>query len=522
MTTLNKLQSLYKCLLLAIIGLAITITSCNKSYLNTTPTGILTSQNFWQSQEDALAGVNACYATLRSDYLFGTFGFQMMDLLTPNAFGATGVVDQYGYLTIAQSLQNSSNTVIINNRWGADYQGIGRVNSVIYYVPKIKMDTALRSRITGEAYFLRAFYYQDLVCYYGSAPLILAPPDINQASLPRTGQDSIITQIYKDLDSAAAKLPVSYSSTDVGRATRGAALALKARVALYRGDYTKAASLCQSVMNLAGSVYTLFPDYRGLFLPANKNNKEVIFDVQFSLPNYGNSFDVNSVKYQNAAPSQDLVNAYLCTDGLPTATSPLYNSAKPYNNRDSRLLKSIALPGYYFRNVMLTNSTFSAVAVWKKSTAYLDSTAAPSPDYTDGTSSVNFIVMRYAEVLLNYAEAQNEAVGPDATVYAALDAIRMRAGMAKVSVVNPGLTQSAMRDLIRLERRIELAGEGLYYNDIRRWKTAETVMLQPAYDVSGKMRQTRGFQANRDYLWPVPSVQRQQNPALTQNPNYPN
>jgi hypothetical protein len=520
MIVLNKLQSIYKRSLLAVIGFAITATSCNKSYLNTTPTGILTSQNFWQSQDDALAAVNSCYATLRSDYLFGTFGYQMMELLTPNAFSATGVVDQYGFLTIAQSLQNSSNTVIMNNRWGADYQGIGRVNSVISYVPQIKMDAAIRSRIVGEAYFLRAFYYQDLVCYYGSATLILAPPDINQASLPRTSQDSIIAQVYKDLDSAAAKLPVSYASTDVGRATKGAALALKARVSLYQGNYVQAASFCQAVMNLAGSGYTLFPDYRGLFLPANKNNKEVIFDVQFSMPNYGNSFDVNAVKYQNAAPAQDLVNAYLCTDGLPTSTSPLYNAAKPYSNRDSRMLKTIALPGYFFRNSMVTNSTFSAVAVWKKSTAYLDSAAAPSPDYTDGTSSGNFIVMRYAEVLLNYAEAQNEAVGPDATVYAALDAIRVRAGMPKVSVVNPGLTQSAMRDVIRLERRIELAGEGLYYNDIRRWKTAEALMLQPAYDVSGKLRQTRNFQANRDYLWPVPSVQRQQNTALTQNPNY--
>lgn len=495
------------------------LNSCRK-YLDTTPTNILTNISFWQSQDDALAGVNACYATLRNNNLFGVSGMQKFEMVSPNSATA-GVAEASGLANVANGTQNSSNTSIINGRWGADYEGIGRTNTVLRNVPGIKMDVALKGRILGEAWFLRALYYQDLVNYYGDVPLILDPPDMAQASLPRTPKAAVLKQVYADLDSAAANLPVSYSGTNVGRATKGAAWALKSRVYLYQGNWANAAQLAQQVRSLG--TYNLYPDYRALFLPANKNNKEVIFDVQFSLPNYGNSYDVNAVKYQNCVPSLDLINAYLCKDGLPVTKSPLYNSAYPYNNRDPRLRKTMALPGFYFRNILVDANTFPLKAVWKKYSNYQDSVPAPSPDYTDATSFVNQIVLRYAEVLLNYAEARNEAVGPDATVYAALDSVRLRAGMPTVSGVNPGLSQVDMRNLIRLERRIELAGEGWYYDDVRRWKIAPIVLAQPGADASGVIRIQRAFQAGRDYLWPVPSVEIERNPRLLpQNPGYAN
>ncbi len=520
MYTIKKLKKIFSAYVALMLICSLTILASCKKYLDTNPTGTLTGDNFWQSQDDALAGINAAYATLRNASMFGQYGVQSFALLSPNGI-ASGANDDKGTINIATGIHNSTNTVVINGKWNADFEGIGRANAVLANVSAINMDTAMRTRILGEAYYLRALYYQDLVSYYGAVPLILAPPELAQGTLPRTPKDEVIKQVYADLDSAAAKLPVSYSGADIGRATKGASLALKSRVYLYQSDWVNAAAAAKAVMDLG--VYSLIPDYRAIFLPTNKNNKEVIFDVQFSLPSYGNSYDVNQTKFQLTAPSLDLVNAYLCTDGLPISTSPLYNSAQPYENRDPRLRKTIALPGYYFQNKLVGNNTFGTKAIWKKYTSYLDSVPAPSPDYGVNTTIVNEIFQRYAEVLLNYAEAQNEAVGPDASVYKALDDLRGRAGMPMVSFVNPGLSQSDMRNLIRLERRIELAGEGWYYDDIRRWKIAETVLAKPGMDISGAIRVERVFQSDRDYLWPVPGVQIQRNLSLLpQNPGYPN
>lgn len=494
---------------------ACSIFSSCKNYLDTKPTGLLTDATFWKSQDDALAGINACYATLRNTYLYGYWGQQMYSTLSPNAFSDD---DASGYQYIAEGIQDASNAPIANNRWGADYQGIGRTNSVIHFVPKIEMDTALRRRITGEAYFLRAFYYQDLVNYYGGVPLILDPPDLaSQVSLARTSKDSVLAQIYKDLDSAAAILPVSYSSSDVGRATKGAALALKARVLLYQNKWSEAAAAEKQVMDL--HQYSLFPDYRDLFLPANENNAEVIFDVQFSMPNYPNSFDVNEQRYYNYAPTRDLEDAYDMKDGLPPGLSPLsYDSMHPWVNRDPRLLQTLVLPGTYYCGALVTKSTYPTHGTFKKYTIYQDS-VKPAAILSDQQSETNYMVIRYAEVLLSYAEATNEATGPDQSVTDAINAVRARAGIGLLSGI---FTQDSLRKIIRHERRIEFAGEGLYYDDIRRWKIAPEVMNESVYDFYGIVVQKRAFNTNRDYLWPIPSVELQENKNLEQNPGYNN
>lgn len=502
---------------LMLIALCI-LPSCEK-YLDTTPTGTLTDQNFWQSQDDALAGINACYATLRNSNMFGNYGPQMYEILSPNGI-FSGSNDDTRISNLAIGIHNSTNTAAINGKWNACYEGIGRTNLVLVNVPSIAMDNSIKSRILGEAYFLRALYYHDLVNYYGSAPLILGAPSLDQGDLPRASKENILTQILSDLDSAILRLPISQTGAgNVGRATRGAAFGLKSRVYLYQGDWINAAAAAKSVMNL--NAYSLISDYRAVFLPTNENNREVIFDVQFSLPGYATSYDINQRTFQLTAPSLDLVNAYLCSDGLPISQSPLYNSSSPYTNRDQRLSKTVVLPGSLFANIPVTNTTFGTKAIWKKYTSYLDDVS--SPELGINTSVTNFIFQRYAEILLNFAEAQNEAVGPDVNVYNVLDSIRLRAGMPKVSIVNPGLDQASMRNLIRNERRIELAGEGLYYDDIRRWKIAESVLAQPGRDISGVIRVTRNFQPTRDYLWPVPGVQLERNPnLLPQNPGYPN
>jgi hypothetical protein len=138
-------------------------------------------------------------------------------------------------------------------------------------------------------------------------------------------------------------------------------------------------------------------------------------------------------------------------------------------------------------------------------------------DLKDGQSETNFIVLRYADILLMYAEAQNEFAGPDASVYDAINKVRKRAGMTDIA---GSYTKEQLRDIIRHERRIEFAGEALYYNDLRRWKTAEVALNATIYNFKGAAIETRKFNPARDYWWPIPQTQRDLNPNLEQNPNY--
>src|SRR5690606_8329089 len=204
----------------------------------------------------------------------------------------------------------------------------------------------------GEARFLRGLYYFMLENYYGGVPLILEEPDPDtQSDLPRTPREEVVAQIIKDLDRAALVLPeVKYTGGNVGRATKGAALALKARVLLYEASplfnpsndlnkWKAAADAAKAVMDLTEAGYGLFNDYRGLFLPQNENNQEVIFDVQYIFPGLGTSFDLIGKQYNTNAPLLDLAQAYETKDGLPV------DPAEPYENRDPRLYGTIFFPG---------------------------------------------------------------------------------------------------------------------------------------------------------------------------------
>jgi hypothetical protein len=399
-------------------------------------------------------------------------------------------------------------------------------------VDEVTMDDALKARMKGEAYFLRALYYFTLQNYYGAVPLILDPPDrATQADVKRTDRKDVIAKVLSDLDSAAAALPLKYSGGDLGRATKGAALALKARVLLWEASplfagandpakWQAAADAAQAVMNLAGTGYGLYADYRGLFLPQNENNKEVIFDVQFIYPDLGNSFDLIDKQYNTNAPLLDIANAYDMNNGLPiTDPASGFDPAHPYVGRDPRLYQTIVFPGDTFMTVPVTPTRFAITGYGLKKYSIYDKGAPPAgkSDLKAGQSETNYIILRYADVLLMYAEAKNEAAGPDATVFTALNAVRERAGMPDISA---GLTQDSLRTVIRHERRVEFAGEGMYYNDIRRWKTAEQVLGQAIYKYDGSKLETRKFDATRDYWWPIPQAERDLNPNLEQNDKY--
>jgi len=483
---------------------ALALVSCNDSYLDTISTDTYNDENFWKTESQLLSVINGCYAVT-----LGYSNYKLhVDNITPNSYNMSGQVQ------LAQGTHDASNDNWFYSVWDLNYKGIGRVNNLLAHIDKVDIDATIQNRIKGEAYFLRALFYSDLVSFYGGVPLILEAPDfVNQKNLPRNSREEVISQILTDLDDASELLPLSYTGSDIGRATKGAALALKARVLLYESRWAEAASAAKEVIDL--NQYGLFSDYRQLFMPANEGNKEVIFDVQYSSPDYTHDWNLAIDLQLNIAPLPDLVNSYYMKDGLPISESSLYDPSKPYENRDPRLLKTIAIPGYTFKGITIPSSKYYSTGYgYKKYTTYEDDVKYAS-DVTN--SPLNYIVLRYADVLLMYAEAKNEASGGDATVYNALNQIRKRAGMPDVT---EGLTKDQLREVIRHERRIELAGEGLYYNDIRRWKTAEVVMNTSIVNSSGAVIQNRSFNKDRDYLWPIHTVTLEENPALEQNPGY--
>ena len=491
----------------------LSLAGCRDSFLETQPTDRFTQQTFWKTREDAEAALNGTYAALLNSNLYGGNTPIFWDVLTPNSFMYNNV---NGFSNIAQGIHDAANTGLINNLWGACYGGIGRANNLLANISAVTMDETLKKRYVAEAKFLRALFYHQLVTLYGGVPLIVGATNVEQqANLPRSAPEAVVAQILTDLTEAAPDLPLTYGAAERGRATRGAALTLKTRVLLYQNRWAEAAAAAKAVTDL--KTYSLFPDYRGLFLLENEGNAEVIFDAQFKFPEFPHGFDVNLDQFNGTAPLPDLVNDYYLTDGRSTKNSPLFNPQKPFENRDPRLLATVMYIGSQYKGAAVTESQYPQTGYGqKKYTIYRD-TERPVAIKVEGQSELNFIILRYADVLLMYAEAQNEAVGPDASVYEAINQVRRRAPMPNLTA---GLSKDAMREEIRHERRIELAGEALYYFDIRRWRTAEKVMNGDITNAKGQRIGTRRFDPARDYLWPIPSVAIQLNPALTQNLGY--
>jgi len=484
--------------------------SCKKG-LQVDPSDQYSETTFWKTQADAMAGLSGCYNAL---YDCNTW-FYETDMITSNGLAYN---ESNGTGPIARGAHTPITGLIVA-RWTQAYKGIGRTNTFLAKVDNVTgMADDLKNRTIGEAKFLRAFFYQGLVDVYSGVPLITDAPNLEtQGALPRNTKAEVVDQMIKDLDEAIPVLPDAYTSgSDIGRVTKGAALALKARILLYNERWTEAAAAAKTLMDR--QTYALFPNYRNQFLLENEHNSEVIFNVEYLTPRFLNNLDYDSYVLNRPAPTRNLADVYLMTDGKTKEESPLYDSTKPFDNRDPRLLQTIYPVGYKFNGRITTAANVVTTGFGlKKYTNLTDDEAKPAPN--SNTNQINIIFIRYAEVLLTYAEAENEASGPDAGVYAAINALRQRPSV-NMPDLPAGLSQDEMRAQIRRERRVELAFEGLYYSDIKRWKTAEIENNQPIRNYLNKVVDNRTFNKARDYLWPIPSQQIQINPNLEQNPNW--
>ncbi len=252
-------------------------TACEKDFLETVSSNQIAEKTFWKTEQDATQAVNGIYNALLHEDSFGMFMFN--DILTPIAAHTQG----QGNYTNALTFPNVSTTNdLAARRWRALYRGIYRANLALERIPGMSINENIKSRLMGEAKFLRALNYFYLVQFFGDVPLYTTNPGIEEAQMPqmtRTPAAEVKAQVYKDLEEAydVLPVPVAYAKADAGRATKYAALALKGRAQLYDENFSGAAQSFKEIID--SKAYTLFPDYFGLFNYRNENNSEVIFDI---------------------------------------------------------------------------------------------------------------------------------------------------------------------------------------------------------------------------------------------------
>lgn len=526
-----------------VISSLASLVSCED--LDLVPTDRETEETFWDKPEDALNVLNTCY-----EYMYNAEYFFFNETLSDNAFNKSEV-DGSNSRNIAEGSYDASHARI-TNEWSFHYAGIRKCNILLQNVDRVEgLDEALRERIKGEARFIRAFHYFHMTVWYGDVPLVDNVLSVEESqNLTRASQIDVINFINTDLDFAARVLPknTAYTADDRGRVTKGAALALKARLAQYLGTWSSVITIAEQFFNGEAGNYTLFGNYAGVFKPQNEFNQEVILDLQyvpvqrthdiqrFFLPKTEGKL-VTSI-----APTQELVDAYLMNNGM-AINNPAsgYNEAAPYVNRDPRFYSTIVYDGYEWQKPDGTSYTIRTLP-GMGANSIDNNDASPTGYYfakyydhtadADNRSGLNLILIRYAEILLMYAEAKNALGQFDVGVWDnTMKIIRQRAGFTDAAALefNSAWNQQDVEEILRNERRVEFALEGLRIFDIRRWRIAEDVMNgwihgmrvgDASIDNGYKRVDFRSFDPSKHYLWPVPQRERDLNKNLSKNPNW--
>ncbi|MCY1719353.1 RagB/SusD family nutrient uptake outer membrane protein [Prolixibacteraceae bacterium Z1-6] len=474
--------------------------SCS-DFLDKNPLDQISSETFWNTEDEvdmALAGV---YARLRG------FTFTHKD----GSFDVMGG-DAYGTVTtLSQGNIEPTSGSLVDQIYGDCYKGISTCNFFLDNVDMAEfLDATKLNQYKAEVYFLRALFYFTLTDHYGGVPLYTNYVTVEEALIKQSTKEQVMEQVLTDLDFAITNLPnEAYSD---GHVVKGSAQALKARVLLYNERWSDAAEAANQV--ISDGKYDLFDNFRTLFLTEGQpNNPEIIFSTRYLAPDITNNLDIRFSWHGILNPNQILVDAYECTDGLTIDESPLYDPTNWRLNRDPRCLMTIKA----YEDKVINSAgvemgfNYNNVGNGYNPVKYCNWDVLPI-DYST-ISDQDWILIRYAEVLLMYAEAKNEASGPDASVYSAVNQVRDRVDMPPLP---EGLSKDEMRERIRHERRVELALEGFRWSDVRRWRIAEDI-IPTIVDVGGARRK---FDPSKHYLLPFPQSERDINPNLDQNPGY--
>lgn len=549
--------------------------SCTKLDLNPLSEG--SSENWYSDETEITLSLNDLYR----QYLWNLEVNYETERWTDNWCQRQAVYDITGGTINGQ--WPTGETVWLNT-----YKGITRANTILNGLENAQASISPQklNQLAGEAHFMRGVFYGRLIFYYGDVPYYTGYISIEDAfNLGRTDKNQILQDVYKDFDFAIEHLPVSYGSTELKRATKGAALALKARVALNMGDWKVARDAAKACMDL--NIYQLHADFADYFFSKTRNSAETIFALPRSIT-LGETWATTNFFPRNpggnivATPSWELFAAFPCTDGLPIDESPLYDPRFPFKNRDPRCTMTLVEFNTPFLGFMYDPNPYSVTVQNVSTGAMVTNRDNRANDQfasfnamalkkgvdmewaDDKRSDFDIRIMRYADVLLMYAEAKIELNEIDQSVLDAINRVRARAyKVSYTATANyPAVATTAqvsLRKIVRNERRIELAWENRRYDDIIRWRIAEKVLTRPIFGMLDpvplksrvvdqglwffpavteiddewlpdfrpmyatgliKLLAERNFDKNRQYLWPIPTKEILINKNMVQNPGY--
>lgn len=537
---------------IGLLGLLFLISwGCDQDLLDKVPKDSLTEEIVWTDPNAASQFVYGIYGAIPSGFDRNYDGWaKALYILDAGSDDAENAIDW-----TSADLLNTGNFlpsyIPYWTIWPDCYRLIRSSNAALENLDRLE-DEALATHLKAEARFLRAYLYHDLLRYHGlnsdnsgtGVPIIDRTLTLDDdISLERDDYDDVVDFIIADLDAAILDLPEK-GDVPVGRATKSAAYALKGRVLLYAERWEESAEASAEVFGL----YSLYPSYKDIWL--DENNDEVIWVKKFELPDKthqsnaggtaGAGWDVynsprsfagpNDAGWVGNCPTQNFVDAYEMVDGETQDASPLYDATKPFDNLDPRFDATVVHDGSSFRGEvmeMYPGGKHDMPGVNTPTGYYTRKFHREDVPVYSLAGDQDWVFLRYAEVLLNYAEAQNEAVGPDATVHDVINQIRSRTSVAMPDLP-AGLSQVEMRDRIRNERRVELAFEEHRFYDIRRWKIAEDLLNGPMQgvqmavdDVSGEVIYSRFDFEERTfptklYVMPIHQSEIDKSPGLTQ------
>ncbi len=512
------MKTYIKTVYILIFALGGVLQSCSEEEITKLPVTALSEDAFWTSEEDVRQAANALYGSLSN------VGQIEWDALTEIMFSQNGPS-----VEISTGGINPGSS-IVNSLWTGQYATIRDANWFMENVEKAGLSDTDLAQYMGQVRFFRAWAHYKLLFQFGDVPLVNTFLAINEGQVEPSSRATVLDFVLSELDQSLVELSSSNYTPEYGRVTKWGVMALKSRILLYEGTLSSDDSMLTESANLANEImsggFGLHENYTDLFRPEGEGNSEIILarinaDLEGQYHSLGQwlgpiSFHASWSIY---TPTMALVERYPDINGEDIATSPLYDSETPFENRDPRLNQTIF---NWMENVEYEGALFENNGTWLNFRKWID-----PAETAEQRSHNDFIVFRLGEVYLNYVEAMNEVNGPSQDLLDLVNELRTRGGKGAAAdgsdiVVPPialaGLTQDSFRDIIRRERIIELAAEGVLYYDYHRWKLLDETMNKPAIGVVPL--EDRTFTAPRDYTWPIPDFELINNPNLKQNTGY--
>lgn len=551
MQSKNKLKKGICKFLGIFIILSWSLSSCQKDFLEKKPLDSISDASVWEDLPLVNAYVSEVYSTLKAGWIDNS----RLDISSDDGHG----IEKGSAQLIQRGEVTASNMGYLKATWLEYYTTISRANKFLTNVTGENLrilkekDEVRVNQMIGEVRFLRAFAYSRLLSLYGGVPLVVESFDLDDDFLiPRNSYEEVLEFVVKELDESKELLPLTWSSKDLGRATKGACLAVKSRILLYaasplhnssneRSKWERAANAAKEVIDL--NLYSLNPDYKETFTEKGNFNSEVIFCyVTNQGLKYSGEYRIERKMFPNGSggwshpsPTQNLIDCYEMTSGLLPKDDPSYDPQNAYVNRDPRFYASILYDGAPWKGRQIQvylpggldsqdgpegwNASWTGYYIRK----FVDE-GITNPDNTN-TSNPNWIYSRYAEILLNYAEAKFY-LGEEETSKEYLNMVRSRPSVNMPPVTDSGI---ALEKRIRNERRIELYAEEHRFYDIRRWKLETDDHL---YKVNVARDPITGVKAysyapfqkfalpKRMFLAPIPASEIEKNSKLVQNEGY--